>query len=961
MEILFVPFEVAFVQRALWAGLLVSCVCAVAGTWVVVRGMAFLGDAMAHGMLPGVAVAALLGGSPLLGAAISCAAMAAGVSLLGRNRRFAPDTAIGLLFAGMLALGVILVSRSQSFAVDLTGFLFGDVLAVRARDLWFLAAALAVAVAVAALGHRAFVALAFDPRKAETLGLRPRLAQAALVGLLTLAIVASFHIVGTLLVFGLLIAPPAAAVSWTDRIPVVMLLAAALGGVATAAGLLISWHAQVAAGACIAATAVGLFFLSAIAAAVRDRITGHRGHPDSGGDTPDETSAGLPGRSRAGAVDEGEPSSAGSGTAGSGTAGSAGMDVTETAGSPGEKPTDPPGAATTGVCVSPSVGVECTESAGSRGSGSTGAEGEGSASAAIARCGDSAGSVRSAPPSSGRGALSAGEFVRTPFTPVGRPVGSLGESAQIRSAAAAEAGRTAGSVGGPSRARWWSRRRRPVAGLALAALLPVIGCAATESGPVAEAPHGYVEGAEETADEQLRLVLAGTDGAVRVLDLLTEEVTALGSGAAVTTIADDGRFAYLSTAAGVRVVDSGGWTVDHGDHSHYYRAPVREIGTLAGRGREITFAHGDPAVTVLGSSGPQATGTAETPDPQAPRAADAPGTPATTTPGTAQEPPGTAQEPPGAAQEPPGAAQEPPGAAQEPPGTAQEPPGTAQAPPGTGEAPPGGQTPSPASTAPSPTSPASPRAADTATRGTAPSASVLDRAALDGGQLPRATELGALAVPYDERLVTVSQAGVVEVRGRDGGAGERVDIACPRPRGQAVTRRGAVFGCADGAVVVARRDGALVAEKIAYPPAVPDDERVTAFTHRPGSTVLTALAGRDAVWSLDIRAKTWTRVPVPDAVAVSTAGEGAPLLVLTRDGVLRAFDPRTGAPGAQVPLLAPPAPGDPAPALVVDPNRAYVNDFRGRRVHEIAYNDNLRVARVFDLDIAPAHLTETGL
>ncbi|MFF0542061.1 zinc ABC transporter permease AztB [Nocardia thailandica] len=932
MEILFVPFEVAFVQRALWAGLLVSCVCAVAGTWVVVRGMAFLGDAMAHGMLPGVAVAALLGGSPLLGAAISCAAMAAGVSLLGRNRRFAPDTAIGLLFAGMLALGVILVSRSQSFAVDLTGFLFGDVLAVRARDLWFLAAALAVAVAVAALGHRAFVALAFDPRKAETLGLRPRLAQAALVGLLTLAIVASFHIVGTLLVFGLLIAPPAAAVSWSDRIPVVMLLAAALGGVATAAGLLISWHAQVAAGACIAATAVGLFFLSATAAAVRDRITGHRAYPGSGGDTPDETSAGLPGRSRAGAVDEGDPSSAGSGTAGS-----AGTDVTETAGSPGEKPTDPPGAATTGVCVSPSVGVQCTESAGSRGSGSTGAEGEGSASAAIARCGDSVGSVRH---SSGRGALSAGEFVRTPFTAVGRTFGSIGESARIRPAA--EAGRPAGPVGGLSRTPCWSRRRRPVAGLALAALLPVIGCAATESGPVAEAPHGYVEGAEETADEQLRLVLAGTDGAVRVLDLLTEEVTALGSGAAVTALADDGRFAYLSTAAGVRVVDSGGWTVDHGDHSHYYRAPVREIGTLAGR--EITFAHGDPAVTVLGASGPQATGTAETPDPQAPRAADAPGTPATTTPGTAQEPPGTAQEPPGTAQEPPG--------------TAQAPPGTAQAPPGTGEAPPGGQTPSPVSTAPSPTSP---MPADAATRGTAPSASVLDRAALDGGQLPRATELGVLAVPYDERLVTVSQAGVVEVRGRDGGAGERVDIACPRPRGQAVTRRGAVFGCADGAVVVARRDGALVAEKIAYPPAVPDDERVTAFTHRPGSTVLTALAGRDAVWSLDIRAKTWTRVPVPDAVAVNTAGEGAPLLVLTRDGVLRAFDPRTGAPGAQVPLLAPPAAGDPAPALVVDPNRAYVNDLRGRRVHEIAYNDNLRVARVFDLDIAPAHLTETGL
>ncbi|WP_169811414.1 zinc ABC transporter permease AztB, partial [Nocardia anaemiae] len=269
MDVLFAPFEVTFVQRALWGGLLVSCVCALAGTWVVVRGMAFLGDAMAHGMLPGVAVAALLGGNLLLGAACSAAAMALGVTALQRNPRFAADTGIALVFVGMLALGVIFVSRSQSFAVDVTAFLFGDVLAIRPRDLAYLGVALVIAAVVAGLGHRAFVALAFDPRKAHTLGLRPRWAQAALLGLLTLAIVASYHVAGTLLVFGLLIAPPAAATYWADRIPLIMLLAAVFGGLSTVTGLLISWHAETAAGATIVAVAVALFFASASAAWLR--------------------------------------------------------------------------------------------------------------------------------------------------------------------------------------------------------------------------------------------------------------------------------------------------------------------------------------------------------------------------------------------------------------------------------------------------------------------------------------------------------------------------------------------------------------------------------------------------------------------------------------------------------------------------------------------------------------------
>ncbi|MBT2379788.1 zinc ABC transporter permease AztB [Streptomyces sp. ISL-111] len=271
MEWLTVPFEVTFVQRALWGGMLVSAICALAGTWVVLRGMAFLGDAMSHGLLPGVAVAALLGGNLMVGAVVSAAVMTAGVTALGRTPRLSQDTGIGLLFVGMLSLGVIIVSRSQSFAVDLTGFLFGDVLAVRQQDLLVLAAALLAALAVSFLGHRAFLGLAFDSRKAHTLGLRPRLAHAVLLGLLGLAIVASFHIVGTLLVLGLLIAPPAAALPWARSVRGVMVLAALLGTLATFGGLLLSWHLSTAAGATVAALAVGLFFLSHVLSGLRER------------------------------------------------------------------------------------------------------------------------------------------------------------------------------------------------------------------------------------------------------------------------------------------------------------------------------------------------------------------------------------------------------------------------------------------------------------------------------------------------------------------------------------------------------------------------------------------------------------------------------------------------------------------------------------------------------------------
>jgi len=194
----------------------------------------------------------------LLGAAASAAVMSIALGVLQRRGRLSYDTSIGLLFVGMLALGVIVISHSGSFATDATAILFGDILAVSGSDVVLLAVATAVGLALAALAHRPLVALALDARVAAVLGLRPALAQALLVGLVTLAVVVSYQAVGSLLVVGLLVAPAVAASQWTTRIPTTMALAAVLGVVAVQVGLLVSWYAATAAGSSIAMTAVGL-------------------------------------------------------------------------------------------------------------------------------------------------------------------------------------------------------------------------------------------------------------------------------------------------------------------------------------------------------------------------------------------------------------------------------------------------------------------------------------------------------------------------------------------------------------------------------------------------------------------------------------------------------------------------------------------------------------------------------
>ncbi len=276
------PFTSAFMLRALAAGVLVAVLCAVVGTWVVARGMAFLGEAMAHGVLPGVALATLVGAPVLLGAAVSAAVMSVGVSVVQHRWRLSADTSIGLLFVASLALGVVIISGSGTFATDATAILFGDILAVRPDQVVALAAATLVTVGLATAFHRPFVALAVDPRQARLLGLRPKLAQAMLVGLIAIAVVSAYQAVGSLLVLGMLLGPVVAANRWTVRLPTTMALGACIGAIAVWVGLLVSWHAGTAAGATVALAAVASVPASA---AIRELVRRSRSRDRTGSRT----------------------------------------------------------------------------------------------------------------------------------------------------------------------------------------------------------------------------------------------------------------------------------------------------------------------------------------------------------------------------------------------------------------------------------------------------------------------------------------------------------------------------------------------------------------------------------------------------------------------------------------------------------------------------------------------------
>lgn len=260
-DLLLEPFRYGFMRNALAAGLLTVIASSLVGTWVVMRGLAFIGDALAHGVLPGIAIAYLLGGNLLLGAAFGAAVMVGGISFVTARSRIGEDTAIGLLFVGMLALGVTIISARGAYAGDLTTILFGDPLGVRADALRTLSVATIVTIVISVVAYRPFLALTADRAKAATLGMRPGLAHVAMLALVALVVVTSFRSVGTLLVFAFLIAPPATAVLVARRVPVVMLAAIGFGSAAVLIGLLLSYHLATATAATIAGVSVLGFFV----------------------------------------------------------------------------------------------------------------------------------------------------------------------------------------------------------------------------------------------------------------------------------------------------------------------------------------------------------------------------------------------------------------------------------------------------------------------------------------------------------------------------------------------------------------------------------------------------------------------------------------------------------------------------------------------------------------------------
>ncbi len=262
MDWILTPFTTnSFMVQALIAGILVSIACAIAGTFIILRGLAFIGDALAHGVLPGIALAILVGFPGILGAAIGATFMIGGITLITQRSRLSSDTAIGLLFVGMLSLGVVIVSRSSSFSGDLTRILFGEILGISVQSILIQLAATLIIIAIAFICLRPFLLLSFDPEQAEVAGFSVRLYHNIMLFMIAITVIVSFQTVGTLLVFGLLIAPAGAGALLAKRIQAMIAWAILFGILSMYSGLLISYHFDLAAGSSIILVAISLFFI----------------------------------------------------------------------------------------------------------------------------------------------------------------------------------------------------------------------------------------------------------------------------------------------------------------------------------------------------------------------------------------------------------------------------------------------------------------------------------------------------------------------------------------------------------------------------------------------------------------------------------------------------------------------------------------------------------------------------
>ncbi len=262
MNLLLDPLQFSFIVRALIAAVLVGVVCSVLGVYVILRGMAFFGDALAHTILPGVVVAFLLGWPLAVGALIMGVLTAVGIGALSNRGVVKEDTAIGVIFAGAFALGVAMLSATGSYTVDLAHFLFGNLLGVTVSDLWITAVLGLVVLLIIFLFYKEFMVISFDPVLATTLRLPTTFLRYLLLILVAVTIVVSLQVVGIALMVAMLVTPAAAASLLTRRLPSMMVISALIGAFSGAAGLYISYYLGIASGPAVVLVATFIFVLA---------------------------------------------------------------------------------------------------------------------------------------------------------------------------------------------------------------------------------------------------------------------------------------------------------------------------------------------------------------------------------------------------------------------------------------------------------------------------------------------------------------------------------------------------------------------------------------------------------------------------------------------------------------------------------------------------------------------------
>ncbi len=273
--------------RGLYAAVIVGAVVPVLGSYIVLRGMAFFGDALAHIILPGVVIAFLLDLPLALGALVFGVLAALAIGAISQRGAIREDTAIGVVFAGAFALGVALLSLQRAYAVDLTHILFGNLLGVTVGDLWLMGGLGALVLITVFALYKEFLVLSFDPVLARTLQLPVRFLQNLLLVLLAVVIVISLRAVGVALVLAQLVTPAATAHLLTRRLPVMMIVAAAIGALAGVLGLYLSFYIDVASGPAIVLMETAVFGLVYLLAPRRGWLFARRSETspiDSSGD-----------------------------------------------------------------------------------------------------------------------------------------------------------------------------------------------------------------------------------------------------------------------------------------------------------------------------------------------------------------------------------------------------------------------------------------------------------------------------------------------------------------------------------------------------------------------------------------------------------------------------------------------------------------------------------------------------